>query len=210
MKRLLVVLLSLAALAALAAEPSDNLQPGGLVLGGSGYVEFYTPQNAATELTLEISPYANMFVLPGFSIGFGGTFTRSSQPDQTTANFPLWVETSYDFYAGCDYYFPIQKRFYISPGAQVGYYNDSGWVLYASAADSPAITWSPYYMLLADVRGLYFVTDRFAPYVGLKGIAYYHPADSAAGTAAKTNIAIRLFFGADFMIPDSEVSIFKH
>ncbi|HUX38632.1 MAG TPA: hypothetical protein VMV44_12090 [Rectinemataceae bacterium] len=124
MKRLLVVLMSLAALAALAAEPADNFQPGGLVLGGSGYVEFYTPQNAATELTLNISPYVNMFVLPDFSLGISGTFTRSSQPNQTTAAFPQYVDTSYAFWAGCDYYIPIQKRFYISPGAQVAYDSD--------------------------------------------------------------------------------------
>jgi len=93
---------------------------------------------------------------------------------------------------------------------QIGVDNDSDWVLYNSAADSPTISWAPYYVLEASVRGLYFVTDHFAPYVGIKADAFYHPADTTTGTTATTNTAIRLFFGADIFIPNSEVSIFKH
>jgi hypothetical protein len=200
MKKTVLILSILAATYGVSATPDANFQPGGLVVGGSGYLEYYTPDGQATETEIYIAPNIQVFVMPYLSVGVGGSFGTYTQAQQTTADYPKWLKDTYSAWVSLDYYIPVAPKFYVAPGVSVGYNNDSGWITYATSGSTPTWNWAPNYAIVGNLRGLYFITDNLAPYIGVMGRMWFYPSNS------KTDKDVKLNFGIDWFIPDSALS----
>jgi hypothetical protein len=204
MRKACLALLLLSVLAfPILASPSDNFLPGGLEIGGSGYLQLFGRSDlpSYSEYTLSLSPYLSFFALPGLALGLSVDLLFSGE----SMGSPLSSTQDTSVSASAQYYLPLGKdednRFFLSLGGSLGQRRADQTATYLNSV--PVYSFVPNMRYKAWVELYCFVTDTIAPYAGLSYIG------SSYEGYTNTYSYATLFFGLSFFLPTKTTALIK-